>query len=118
LQEGVNVQYLRPHKLFGRQALFTAGGNFHASQINVGLFPSVARQPNRLELNRALGIDNPDVLQTTARANVTNAFFRGTRPRVYVDSSPHLVANGGLTVSDYRGFFGYLGYRHTSWTSA
>ncbi|MBV9926958.1 MAG: TonB-dependent receptor [Acidobacteria bacterium] len=45
---------------------------------------------------------------------VTNAFFRGTRPRVYVDSSPHLVVNGGLTVSDYRGFFGYLGYRHTS----
>jgi outer membrane receptor protein involved in Fe transport len=43
-----------------------------------------------------------------------NAFFRGTRPRVYVDSSPHLVANGGLTVSDYRGFFGYLSYRHTS----
>jgi outer membrane receptor protein involved in Fe transport len=286
LQEGVNFQYLRPYKLFGRQALFTAGGNLHASQINVGLFPSVARDPNRLELNRALGIDNPGVLQTSARANVTNvagyvqqgldlvrgrlhiegglrydyfrfgvsdgvnetpsettffsgtrgsarlqpkvsaaytfsdrvpvtayfnygrginsqdargvvqqpesptvattdfyqasvaynrsrfsvsadyflidhsneevyipddgsfefkgpsrstgyevkasarifhhlsinggltqvtnAFFRGTRPRVYVDSSPHLVGNGGVTVSDYKGFFGYLGYRHTS----
>lgn len=286
LQEGVNVQYLRPHRLFGGQALFTAGGNFHSSQINVGLFPSVARQPNRLQLNRANGIENPGVLQTTAHANVnnfagyvqqgvdlmrgrlhlegglrydyfrfdvrdgvnetptettffsgvrgaarlqpkaaaaytvsdrvpltvyfnygrginsqdargvvqqpdspkvattdfyqasvaynkrrfsasadyflidhsneqvyipddgtfefkgpsrvtgyewkasaqltrhvalnggltqvTNAFFRGTRPRVYVDSSPHLVANGGLTVSDYRGFFGYLSYRHTS----
>ena len=45
---------------------------------------------------------------------VTNAFFRGTRPRVYVDSSPHLVGNGGVTISDYRGFFSYLGYRHTS----
>jgi hypothetical protein len=45
---------------------------------------------------------------------VTNAFFRGTSPRVYVDSSPHLVDNGGVTVSGYRGFFGYLGYRHTS----
>jgi outer membrane receptor protein involved in Fe transport len=31
-----------------------------------------------------------------------------------VDSSPHLVGNGGLTVSGFRGFFGYLGYRHTS----
>jgi outer membrane receptor protein involved in Fe transport len=286
LHEGVNVQYLRPYKLFGKQALFTAGSNFHANQINIGLFPSVARQPNRLQLNRALGIDNPDVLQTTAHANVTNvagyaqqavdllgghlhlegglrydyfrftvrdgvnetptdstffsgvegaarvqpkaaaaytisdsvpvtfyfnygrginsqdargviqqpdspklattdfyqasvaynrrrfsvstdyflidhsneqvyipndgtfefkgpsrvtgyeakasaqltrhlainggltqvtnAFFRGTSPRSYVDSAPHLVGNGGLTVSGYKGFFGYLGYRHTS----
>lgn len=286
LQEGINAQYLRPYKLFGKQALLTVGSNFHANQINVGVFPSVERQPNRLQLNQALGINNPDVLQTTAHANVTNfagyaqqaidllnghlhlegglrydyfrfsvrdgvnetptdltrfsgsegagrfqpkasaaytisdkvpvtiyfnygrginsqdargvvqqpdspkvattdfyqasvaynkrrfsistdyflidhsneqvyipddgtfefkgpsrvtgyevkasaqvtrylsinggltqvtnAFFRGTSPRVYVDSSPHLVGNGGLTVSGYRGFFGYLGYRHTS----
>lgn len=26
---------------------------------------------------------------------VTDAFFRGTRPRIYVDNSPQLVANGG-----------------------
>ncbi|HEY0408626.1 MAG TPA: TonB-dependent receptor [Pyrinomonadaceae bacterium] len=45
LQEGANVQYLRPHKLFGRQALFIAGGNFHANQINVRLSPSVERRP-------------------------------------------------------------------------
>lgn len=286
LQEGVNAQYLRPHKLFGRQALFTAGSNLHANQIQVGLFPSVERNPNRGQLNRALGIDNPGVLLTTAHANVTNvagyvqqaidllgghlhlegglrydyfrfnvrdgsnetptertlfsgtagaarlqpkasaaffvseqvpltfylnygrginsqdargivqlpdspklattdfyqasiaynkrrfsistdyflidhsneqvyipddgtfefkgpsrvtgyevkasaqltrylginggltqvtnAFFRATSPRIYVDSSPHLVGNGGLTVSGFRGFFGYLGYRHTS----
>ncbi len=286
LQEAVNVQYLRPYRLFGRQALFTAGGHFHANQINVGLFPSTERAPNRLQLNRSLGIDNPGVLRTTAHANVTNvsgyvqqgidflngrlhvegglrydyfrfnvrdgvnetpadstsfsgvagaarfqpkaaiaytvsdripltfyfnygrginsqdargviqqpdspkiattdfyqasvaynarrfsvsadyflidhsneqvyipddgtfefkgpsrvtgyeakasveltryltinggltqvtnAFFRGTNPRLYVDSSPHLVGNGGVTFSGYRGFFGYLGYRHTS----
>lgn len=286
LQEGVNAQYLRPHKFFGHQALFTAGGNFHANQINVGLFPSFERNPNRLELNRAANIDNPGVLLTSAHANVnnvagyaqqavdlvggrlhleaglrydyfrfnvrdgvnetptetnlfsgvrgatrfqpkasaaytvsdrvpltfyvnygrginsqdargvvqqpdsptvattdfyqasvaynkrrfsasadyflidhsneqvyipddgtfefkgpsrvtgyeakasaqltrhvainggltqvTNAFFRGTSPRVYVDSAPHLVGNGGLTISDYRGFFGYVGYRHVS----
>ncbi len=286
LQEGANLQYLRPIKVFGKPGLFAAGGNFLAAQINIGLFPSVERNPNRLELNRALGIDNPGVLLTSAHANVTNgagyvqqtidllqgrlhleaglrydyfrfnvrdgfnatptevrpfsgveqagrlqpkasaaytvsdqvpltfylnygrginsqdargviqqpdspkiattdfyqgsvaynrrrfsvsadyflidhsneqvyipddgsfefkgpsrvtgyeakasaqlnnylsinggltqvanAFFRGTSPRVYVDSSPHLVANAGLTVSGIRGFFGYLGYRHTS----
>lgn len=286
LQEGVNAQYLRPHRFFGHQALFTAGANFHANQINVGLFPSFERNPNRLQLNRASGIDNPGVLLTSAHANVTNvagyaqqsvdlvggrlhlegglrydyfrfnvrdginetptetnlfsgvrgatrfqpkasaaytvsdrvpltfyvnygrginsqdargvvqqpdsptvattdfyqasvaynrrrfsasadyflidhsneqvyipddgtfefkgpsrvtgyeakasaqlthhvainggltqvtnAFFRGTRPRIYVDSAPHLVGNGGLTISDYRGFFGYVGYRHVS----
>jgi outer membrane receptor protein involved in Fe transport len=286
LQEGINLQYLRPHKLFGNSALFTAGSNLLAAQINIGLFPSVSRNPNRLQLNQLQGIDNPGVLLTQAYANVTNgagyaqqsiyllqgrlhleaglrydyfrfnvrdgfnqaptditpfsgvqssgrfqpkasaaytisnrvpltfylnygrginsqdargvvqqpdspkvattdfyqasaayntrrfsvttnyflidhsneqvyipddgsfefkgpsrvtgyevkasaqvnrylsvnggltqvtnAFFRGTDPRVYVDSSPHVVANGGITVSGFRGFFAFLGYRHTS----
>jgi outer membrane receptor protein involved in Fe transport len=286
LQEGVNAQYLKPHKLFRSQALLTAGANIHANQIQIGLFPSFERNPNRLALNQAAGIDNPGVLQTNAHANVTNfagyaqeaidflngrlhlegglrwdsfrfnvrngvnetpttqelfggvesaarfqpkasaaytvsnrlpltfyvnygrginsqdargvvqqpdsprvattdfyqasvaynkrrfsistsyflidhsneqvyipddgtfefkgasrsngyevkvstqmtrylsfnggltqvtnAFFRGTDPRIYVDSSPHLVANGGFTVSGWRDFFGFLGYRHTS----
>jgi len=43
---------------------------------------------------------------------VSNAFFRGTLPRVYVDSAPHTVANGALTFSNYRGFNASLGYRH------
>ena len=72
LQEGVNAQYLRPYRLFSGQALLTAGSNFHANQINLGLFPSVARNPNRLDLNRSMGIDNPDVVRTAAHANVTN----------------------------------------------
>jgi outer membrane receptor protein involved in Fe transport len=286
LQEGVNAQYLLPHKLFGKQAVLTAGSNFHANQVQLGLFPSVARNPDRLELNRAIGIDNPNVLRTGAHATVTNlagyaqeaidllngrlhlegglrwdyfrfnisdginqtpiteesfagvqgaerfqpkgsaaysvsdrfpltfylnygrginsqdargvvqrpespklattdfyqasvgynkrrfsisadyflidhsneqvyipddgtfefkgpsrttgyelktsaqithylslngrltqvsnAFFRGTFPRVYVDSAPHLVGNGGLAISGYKGFFRFLGYRHTS----
>ena len=45
---------------------------------------------------------------------VTNAFFRGTSPRVYVDSAPHTVGNGGLTISGFRGFFGAINYRHVS----
>ncbi len=90
LQEGVNAQYLHPYQLFGQQALFTAGGNFHDNQINVGLYPSIGRNPvraaiTRSNLNDCGGSSNPDVpglpgdsgtpcfLLTDARAHVTNA---------------------------------------------
>lgn len=43
-----------------------------------------------------------------------NSFFRGTPPRVYVDSAPHTVANGGKTLANYRGLSASLGYRHVS----
>lgn len=58
-QQGVNAQYLRPYKLFGRQALVTLGANFHDNQINVGLYPSSRRVP--------MGVT------TRANAHVTNA---------------------------------------------
>lgn len=45
---------------------------------------------------------------------VSNAFYRGTFPRAYVDSAPHSVANSGLTLSGWRGFNGSLRYRHIS----
>jgi len=43
---------------------------------------------------------------------VTNSFYRGTSPRIYVDSAPHTVANGGLTLSGWRRLYGSLRYRH------
>jgi outer membrane receptor protein involved in Fe transport len=43
---------------------------------------------------------------------VTNAFYRGTAPRVYVDSAPHTVASGGITLSGWHGFYASLRYRH------
>jgi outer membrane receptor protein involved in Fe transport len=58
LQEGLNAQYLKPYHLFGQHALFTAGANFHANQINVGLNHTVNR--------------NPIAVSTKAHANVTN----------------------------------------------
>ena len=70
LQEGGNVQYLQPYKIGDRQALLTVGANLHFNQINVGLYPSVARNPNRKFLPG--NIDNPDVLYTSAHANVNN----------------------------------------------
>jgi hypothetical protein len=45
---------------------------------------------------------------------VGNVFYRGTLPRVYVDSAPHLVANAGLTLSEWRGWSSSLRYRHIS----
>jgi outer membrane receptor protein involved in Fe transport len=42
---------------------------------------------------------------------VTNSFYRGTSPRVYVDSAPHNVANAGVTFSGWHGYFGSLRYR-------
>ncbi|HUS05443.1 MAG TPA: TonB-dependent receptor, partial [Bryobacteraceae bacterium] len=59
LQEGVNAQYTRPHRLAGLQGLLTGGGNFHDNQINVGLYPRIGREP--------LGVT------TRANAHVTNA---------------------------------------------
>jgi outer membrane receptor protein involved in Fe transport len=70
LQEGANVQFLQPYKFFGQQSLLTFGGNFLANQINVGLYPTVSRNPNRKNL--AGNIDNPNVLLTSAQANVNN----------------------------------------------
>jgi hypothetical protein len=45
---------------------------------------------------------------------VSNAFYRGTSPRQYVDSAPHTVANSSLTLNAWHGFFASLRYRHVS----
>jgi hypothetical protein len=263
LQEGVNAQYLRPYKIFGRHALLSAGGNFHANQIKVGLFNTVARNPINtsslahadvtnvagyaqqgvdllggrlhvegglrydyfrfdvddkvtpafsgaqgaarlqpklnaaysfpgrlpltLHLNYGRGISSQDArgivrntgapkvsttdfyqfgvannlkrfslsgdlflidrsneqvyvpddgslefkgpsraygfeMKTAARVTralsfnagvtkVSNAFYRGTDPRIYVDSAPHVVSNAALTLSDWHGFSGSLRHR-------
>lgn len=42
---------------------------------------------------------------------VTNAYYRGGETRVYVDSAPHFVANGALTLSGWRGWSGSLRMR-------
>ena len=45
---------------------------------------------------------------------VMNSLYRGTTPRVYVDSAPHTVANAGLTLSEWRDLYASVRYRHTS----
>lgn len=78
LQEGANVQYLQPYKIGSRQSLLTVGGNLHFNQINVGLYPSINRNPNRkfqpenLAFRDENGDGIDDVLLTSAHANVNN----------------------------------------------
>jgi outer membrane receptor protein involved in Fe transport len=100
LQEGANVQFLHPYRLFGGDALLTVGGNFLANQINVGLLPSVERNPNRLALNQAAGIDNPAVLLTRANAKVTN--FAGYVQQALFFMQGRLHVEGGLRVDNFR----------------
>ncbi len=49
---------------------------------------------------------------------VMNAFYRASQTnslgRLYVDSAPHLVTNGGLTLNDWHGVTSSLRYRHIS----
>lgn len=45
---------------------------------------------------------------------VIEAFYRGTAPRVYVDSAPHLTGNAAITLDGLYGFSGSLRYRHGS----
>ncbi len=100
LQEGVNIQYLRPYKLFGRDVLFTAGVSLLSNQINVGLFPAFERNPNRLELKQALGIDSPAVLLTSAHANVTNTGAFVQQGMNFLEG--HLHLEGGLRYDYFR----------------
>ena len=99
LQEGANVQYLQPYKFFGKQALVTVGGNVHLNQINVGLAPSVNRNPNRKFLSG--NIDNPDVLYTKAQANISN--YAGYVQNGVDFYNGHLHVEAGLRW-DYFGF--------------
>jgi outer membrane receptor protein involved in Fe transport len=86
LQEGVNAQYLRPFKLLGQPALLNVGGNFHANQINVGLYNTVAR--------------NPIHTASSARVVVTN--LAGYAQQAVTLLSGHLRVEGGLRYDYFR----------------
>lgn len=42
---------------------------------------------------------------------VLNAYYRGTEPRVYLDSAPHFAASAALTLARWRGWAGSLRMR-------
>lgn len=71
--------------------------------------------------SRAYGFEVKNSVQLTRHlafngglTNISNAFYRDTFPRTYVDRAPHLVANGALTLAGWHGFTGSLRYRHIS----
>ncbi len=45
---------------------------------------------------------------------VMNAYYRGSFPRRYVDSAPHVVSNAALTLTNWQGFNGSLRMRYTN----
>lgn len=86
LQQGANAQYILPHSIGGRFGYLTAGGNFHANQINVGLDSRVGRTPL-------------DII-AKAHANVTNGAG-------YLQDTVSLMAGklqltGGLRFDQFR----------------
>lgn len=71
--------------------------------------------------SRAYGWEAKTSVQVTRRLSfsggltqVSNAFYRGTFPRVYLDSAPHSVGNAGITLDGWRGFYLSLRYRYLS----
>lgn len=68
--------------------------------------------------SRAYGFETKASVQITRTlsfnggiTNVSNAFYRGTGPRIYVDSAPHFTANAALTLANWRGWSGSLRMR-------
>lgn len=57
-----------------------------------------------LKLTRSLSFDG-------GMTKVSNAYFRDTAPRVYLDSAPRFVMNSALTLSNWRGWSGSLRMR-------
>ncbi|MBK8148765.1 MAG: TonB-dependent receptor [Acidobacteria bacterium] len=99
LQEGATVQFLQPYRFSGIQSLLTVGANLHLNQINVGLYPTVGRNPNRKFLPGNPG--NPDVLLTQANAKVNN--YAGYVQNGFYFFNGHLRVDTGLRF-DYFAF--------------
>ena len=72
-EQGGNATFLRPYQAGSAEALLTVGGAIHATRIDVGLYPTIGRVPNRLEVNRLYNSANSAVLLTRADAAISNA---------------------------------------------
>ena len=86
LQEGANSQYIHTHKVGSISGVLIVGGNYHDSQINVGLYPLESRVP--------LGV------ATRANARVTNG-------AAYIQEnlsffSNRLIVGAGLRLDEFR----------------
>ncbi|HEY9403664.1 MAG TPA: TonB-dependent receptor [Pyrinomonadaceae bacterium] len=117
LQQGFNAQYLRPLSFSGGRGLLTVGGNLQAFQTNVGLYPSIGRNPNRAEVTRANPADcpfndNPGQPGLPDRFDSRCFLFTSAEARVantagYVQQTldllgGHLHLEGGLRYDNFR----------------
>jgi len=104
LQEGANLQYIVPYKLGAGTSVLTVGGSVYFNQINVGLYPSIGRDPGRKFLPE--NIDNPNVLVTKATANIGN--YAGYVQNSFVFAGGHFRVDAGLRFDQFnfavRGF--------------
>jgi outer membrane receptor protein involved in Fe transport len=99
LQEGVNTQYLKPYTIAGRRAMLNVGANYHDNQINVGLYPSINRTPNRKFISPE-NVANPDILLTSARARVAN--LAGYVQQAVDLFGGHLHLEGGIRYDHFQ----------------
>ena len=102
-QEGGNLQYLRPvgpGEIRSWQGLLMAGGSVQATQVNVGLWPSIGRSPHRLEANLERGSGNPGGLLTGAIAGIINSSGY-VQQTVYIPTA-RLRLEGGLRFDHFR----------------
>lgn len=86
LQDGSNVQWIHIHRVGGIAATFTAGGNFHDNQINVGLYPRDGRTPTGVT--------------TRAHAHVTNGAGYGQESLSLLHG--RLLVSAGLRYDEFR----------------
>ncbi|MBO0719907.1 MAG: TonB-dependent receptor, partial [Blastocatellia bacterium] len=99
LQEGVNTQYLKSYTIAGQRALLNVGANYHDNQINVGLYPSLDRSPDRKFISPE-NLANPDILLTSALARVSNG--AGYVQQGLDLAGGHLHLEGGLRYDYFR----------------
>ncbi len=86
LQDGFNVQYAHPHRIFGALGSLTSGLNFHDNQINVGLYSRDGRVPTEVTT-----MAHAHVTNEAAYLQETLGFFRG-----------RLIAGGGVRFDEFR----------------
>lgn len=86
LQEGANSQYTHAHKVGSISGVLTLGGNYHDSQINVGLYPLEGRVP--------LGV------ATRASARVTNGAGYVQENLSFFNN--RLIVGAGLRFDEFR----------------
>ncbi|MBO0797607.1 MAG: TonB-dependent receptor, partial [Blastocatellia bacterium] len=99
LQEGLNTQYLKSYTIAGQRALLNVGANYHDNQINVGLYPSLDRSPDRKFISPE-NLANPEILLTSALARVSNV--AGYVQQGLDLAGGHLHLEGGIRYDYFR----------------